>query len=305
MKRFFQFRIVCLAGLAGLLIASPLLALTGGGSRGAKSAQSYLGVDIVDVEPEQVSVLHLRDAKGAEIIRVDHDGPAGKAGLREHDVVLRINDQSIENEEQFRHTLRETPAGRSITLTLSRDGQILTVSTQLANRVEVERRAWGQHFTVPEPASTAPAASGPDDTSVVNPPMGRSFMAGHLLSVPYTGLVLDSIGTQLAEFFGARNGRGLLVHSVEPNSPAAVAGVHAGDVVIRVNGSTVASKSEWSRAMHDAKGRPAEVTLLRDHHEVIVMVATESRKHGLLQWPGSEKGSEKPEHAEVCSSCVF
>jgi len=283
------------------LLSAPLLAMRTG-SHTSKPSQSYLGVDIIDVEPEQVNVLHLRDGKGAEITRVDHDGPAGKAGLREHDVVLKVNDQTIENEEQFRKALRETPAGRSISLTLSRDGQVLTVTAQLANRAEVERRAWEQHFTVPEPQTTENYPPAPDVVAVTPPPPGHGFISGHLLWTPHTGLMLETMGAQLADFFGARNGKGLLVHSVEANSPAAMAGVRAGDVVVRVNGGTIGSKADWTRAVHDAKGRPAEVTLLRDRHEVTVMMPTDGKKRSSLRFPPTGVAKDVP--APVIVACM-
>jgi serine protease Do len=284
-----------------LLSASSVMAMRTG-SRVPKPSQSYLGVDIVDVEPDQVSVLRLRDAKGAEITRVDHDGPAGKAGLREHDVVLKVNDLAIENEEQFRKALRETPAGKSVALTLSREGQMMTVTAQLANRAEVERRAWEQHFTVPEPLATENYPPVPDVAVVAPPPSSHGFISGHLLWTPYTGLMLDIMGTQLAEFFGAKNGKGLLVRSVEPNSPAAVAGIRAGDVVVRVNGGTIGSKADWTRAIHDAKGRPAEVTLLRERHEVTLNLPTDGKKRSSLQFPGA--GTAQDPASAVIMACL-
>ncbi|ADV84066.1 PDZ domain-containing protein [Terriglobus saanensis] len=282
------------------LLSAPIVAMHTG-SHTPKPSQSYLGVDIVDVEPEQVSVLHLHDSKGAEITRVDHDGPAGKAGLREHDVILKVNDQTIENEEQFRKALRETPAGHNVALTLSRDGQMLSVTAQLANRAEVERRAWEQHYTVPEPQTTEnypPVA----EAAPAGTPIVHGFITGHLLWTPYTGLMMDTMGAQLAEFFGAKNGKGLLVHSVEANSPAAMAGVRAGDVVVRVNGGTIGSKADWARAVRDAKGRPAEVTLLRERHEVTVMMPTDGKKRSSLRFPGASVAKDVP--APVIMACL-
>ena len=58
-----------------------------------------------DVSPEQVTALRLTEARGAVIIHIDHDGPAGKAGLRERDVILQMNGQVIEGEEQVRRML--------------------------------------------------------------------------------------------------------------------------------------------------------------------------------------------------------
>src|SRR5579864_5242941 len=62
---------------------------TGGGS--ASHPQGYLGVDIRDVGDSQMAALKLKESRGAEVIHVDHDGPAGKAELREQDVILQMN----------------------------------------------------------------------------------------------------------------------------------------------------------------------------------------------------------------------
>ena len=59
---------------------------------------AYLGVDISDVSPDRVAELKLKDEHGVEITMVDEDAPAGKAGLRAHDVILSLNGNPIENE---------------------------------------------------------------------------------------------------------------------------------------------------------------------------------------------------------------
>lgn len=264
--------------------AQPVHALHAGAA-GARGSRSYLGVDISDVSDDQVASLKLKEARGAQITRVDHDGPAGKAGLMVRDVVLKLNGQQIEGEEQFRRMLREIPAGRAITLLISRNGQVLDVSAQLADRAEVERRAWAEHYIVPEPVPQGTYMS-EDEVPVPapsSPSAGRSFIGSHLtFSQTYTGADLDTMGRQLAQFFGAHDGKGLLVNSVDSNSPAAQAGIHAGDVIVRVNGTIMSSKGAWARALHDCKGRPATVQLLRDHQPVTVTLSTDGKKRGSI-----------------------
>ena len=116
-------------------------------SAGASAhAQGYLGVELRDVSDEEVAALKLKEPRGAEIVRVDHDAPAGKAVCRSEDVILQMNGQVIEGKDQLRRMLRETPAGRTVTLMISRDGQQMTITTQTANRETVERQAWEQRY---------------------------------------------------------------------------------------------------------------------------------------------------------------
>ncbi len=95
---------------------------------------SYLGVDISDVTTERLSALKLKEEKGVEVTMVDQDAPAGKAGIKEHDVILTMNGTSIESGAQLRRMIHEMPPGRVVTFGLSRDGQPMTVKVQLADK---------------------------------------------------------------------------------------------------------------------------------------------------------------------------
>src|SRR5215471_7403719 len=59
--------------------------------------RSYLGVDVRDITADRVSALKLREERGVEITTVDQDAPAGKAGLKEHDVILEFNGTKVES----------------------------------------------------------------------------------------------------------------------------------------------------------------------------------------------------------------
>ena len=289
MKRALGFAMVLLAASA---VATQCARASGAGAPPAHLAQGYLGVDVRDVTEDQLAALKLKEARGAEIVLVDHDAPAGKAGLREHDVILRVNGQAIAGEEQLRRMLRESPPGTPLTLLISRDGQQITVTTQTANRDEVERQAWEQHLTVPEPEAppveidssgffVAPASPAPSAR-------GNSFLGALVMDPSYTGAMLETMSSQLAEFFGAPGGTGLLVRSVEANSPASLAGMRAGDVVVRANAKPVASSADWTKAIKDSHGRPLAVVVLRDKKEQTLTLTPDSKRRSSLQQPSQD-----------------
>jgi serine protease Do len=268
----------------------------GAGQHGnvAHASQGYLGIDVRDIPDEHVASLHLREARGAEIIRVDHDGPAGKMGLRERDVVVQMNGISIDGEEQIRRLLRESAPGRTVMLVISRDGQQMTLTAQMADRSQVEKEAWEQHLVSPAgpqaPATGLPseesfASTGSPSAPAPTSRYSKSFIGTLLMSPSYTGAMLEVMGPQLAQFFGVEGRTGLLVRSVENNSPAAQAGMKAGDVVVHANTRTVATMSDWAKTIREAKGRPVSVIVLRDKQEKTLTLTPDGKKRSELELP--------------------
>ena len=93
------------------------------------------------------------------------------------------------------------------------------------------------------------------------------------------------MGRQLAEFFGATNGAGLLVRSVDGNSPADDAGLKAGDVVVKINSISVANGNDWTKTVHDNRGKPVPIVVLRDKHEQTLTLTPDGKKRSSL-WQG-------------------
>lgn len=259
----------------------------GHGAAAAPTAQGFLGIGFRDVAEDRVSLLRLKEARGAEVVQVDHDGPAGIAGLTEHDVIQQVNGQTIEGEEQLRRVLREIPIGHTVAIAFSRYGQQQTITVQMADRAVLERQAWEQHLSVPEPSRPsglrgnsfmggAPITAPPD-------PHGHSLIPSIMLNSSYTGVVLEMIGPQLAQYFGSPGGNGLLVRSVDPDSPAAAAGLRAGDVVVQANSVIITGTSEWYKLVRENKGKSVSVVIMRDRQEQTLVLVPDSKKRSSLE----------------------
>ncbi|HEX4038148.1 MAG TPA: PDZ domain-containing protein [Acidobacteriaceae bacterium] len=247
-------------------------------------SQGYLGVGMRDVDTERASQLRLKDVRGAEIVTVDHDAPAAKAGLRIHDVILGMNNQPIDGQAQLTRMLHDTPAGRTVTLLISRDGQIMTLTAQLADRATIEANAWSQHIPVPDPDT--------DGFSLPASGFGNNFIPTLGSNPFYTGLDLDMLGPQLANYFGVHDGQGLLVTRVDDNSPGSAAGLRAGDVITKVNGQTIATTNQWMHAIHANRGKQVQLTVIRDRKEnVVPMMAGRSKEKGGLDTPDAGSGA--------------
>jgi len=300
MRRKFELGLMLLPLLSALLLlfvcaaaraVPPATALHSSHAATAARAPGYLGIGFHDLTDEQAATLHLKNPRAVEIVMVDHDGPAGKSGLRVHDIIVALNGQAITGAEALRRMIRDTGAGVSVALSVLRDGRTLQVNAQLADREAVERNAWvGVAAPDPPPAGDGPPASAfsgnfPSDPAPPPPARGESFLGSMLHMAPFTGLAMEPMEPQLRVFFGAPQEMGLLVQMVMPNSPAAFAGLHAGDVVLRANNLPLRSGSDWTRRLHTAHGQPLTLTVLRDKHELTLTLTPDPRKHSALQWP--------------------
>ena len=91
----------------------------------------------------------------------------------------------------------------------------------------------------------------------------------------WPGVFLQQLDEELAGVLGAPGGKGALVASVEPDSPAARGGLKPGDIVIGVAGKAVQKQRDMAEAVADAKpGSTVAVAVLRNgrrmEHQVAV-----------------------------------
>ena len=68
------------------------------------------------------------------------------------------------------------------------------------------------------------------------------------------------------------------VRSVIDNSPAALAGMRAGDVVIRADSKPVATTNDWAKAVKNSHGHPLSITVMRDKKEQTLTLTPDGKK---------------------------
>ncbi len=245
--------------------STPFIVRSGGFGGG-----SYLGVYISEVNAEDVSQLGLKREYGARIEDVSDDSPAQKAGLQADDVIVGWNGSQVESAAQLRRMVTETPAGREVKLEVIRDKKNQDVTVEIAERESMVRSF---SFRGPAPGQIEELKErmrvGGEGTGWHSPAVGNvfAFMGGGRL-----GVGIQSVGDQLGEYFGLDGRDGVLVTSVEEDSPAEKAGLKAGDIILSVGGTPIDGTGEVARAIREAEQGPIAVGILRDRKERNVTV---------------------------------
>ena len=227
---------------------------------------SWLGVGVAEVTPEKVKELRLPAERGALLGKIVPDSPAAKAGLKENDVIIEINGQRVEGSEQFRRMIREIPSGRTAQLSVWRDGRQQTVTVTLG-KSEAEHR----HAMVAATPGTF-AFHMPDLQELPALEGLRNFnfsVSGHAR----LGIDAEDLEGDFGNYFGAPDGEGVLVRNVFENSPAAKAGLKAGDVITSMDGERIRSASELrEKLMQKKDAKTVKLGLLRNRSELSLTV---------------------------------
>jgi len=230
---------------------------------GMLTGGTYLGVNLCEISSDRARELKLKEAYGVEITRVEENSPAEKAGLKAGDVVLEYNGQRVEGMEQFGRLVRETPAGREVRLEISRNGVTQTIVATLQSRKMKSFATTIPNMEIPE---------------IHMPDMPQIFTAWRS---PRLGVETESLGSQLAVYFGVKEG--VLVRSVVKESAAEKAGIKAGDVITKVDGTTVTTPNELVNALHAAASKGSfPVEIVRDRHESTITVTLEDHSGELF-----------------------
>ena len=220
-----------------------------------------IGATVRDVSVEESRSAKLAQPEGAYVTRVEASGPAAKAGIATGDIIVEFDGERVRSARQLSRLVRESADGRSVRTAFLRNG-----SRQTAEMTPDSNQAW---VTLPDFSQLERQMR---DLSQrfefdYNGPGGRGWGGWAGGTRGRFGASLAPVSDQLAAYFGVE--RGALVSSVEMDSPAARAGLKAGDVITSMNGRTVAAVSDVLDEVRRAdSGASIAITVMRDKKEL-------------------------------------
>jgi serine protease Do len=222
---------------------------------------SRIGVTARELDAAEME--RLKVTGGVFLDTVTADGPAAKAGMRSQDVIVEFDGERVRSVRQFTRLVRETPSTRSVKAVVVRDGKRteLNVTPAEAESVDVAIDADRIRRQVEEMAAR------------IRPFEGFEFP---LIWPARLGVGVHELTPDLAAYFGARDG--VLVASVTADSPAAKAGVKAGDVITSVDGRDITSAADLARELRTSStDRDVTLGIVRDKKTMTVSAMIEAR----------------------------
>ena len=239
--------------------------------------RGWLGVSIEENEEGKVG-----------IIAIEKESPAELAKLKEGDIVLKIEREEVASTKMLAKEIRKRKPGKTITLKIERNGKEIDVKVKLGEyseknvRIELESKFPRLFFAPkpPKPPLVPKLRALRKLPKPPEPPEPKIFSWG-LEHRKYIGIYLEEINRELSEYFGVKEGRGLLVAKITKDSPAEKAGLKVGDVIVKADGIRTERARDLTGVIQDKeKGERIKLELLRNKKVRSVEVEIEEERSG-------------------------
>lgn len=240
---------------------------------------AFLGIFMAELERETIDELDYPESGGVLVTEVIEDSPAEGAGLMKHDIIYSIDGRKVEDPAELSGMVGEKDPGDEIEIVMYRDGKKKKVDVELGERkkayvtidIDEDGRGDRRWFNM-RPLGGGGRIWMDDDGGVMMDAFGNRWRLG---------LELHSMDEDLAGYFDAGKGEGLLVLGVVEGSPAGEAGVRAGDVLVSVGGTDISEMDDVLEALEDVED---------DEKVEIVVIRRGDRKKFGVELDEAEKG---------------
>jgi len=172
--------------------------------------RGWLGVEIQEVTPDLAQSFGLAQPIGALVANVDPTGPAAKSGIQRGDIIINFNGQQVQDEHQLPELVAQTTIGSTVPVEVIRNGKHVKIEAKIGELKDQE------------------IASAKDNEPGSN-----------------WGLQVQTITPEIASQLNLQSTKGVVIAGVQPDSPAADAGLQQGDVVLEVNHTKINSVDDF------------------------------------------------------------
>ena len=245
---------------------------------------AYLGIQTVEVTKDNFSKYGLREVRGVAVEKVVEGSPAEKAGLQAGDVIVRFNSDEVTSARKLTRLIGEVSPDHQVRLTVIRGGGereiVATAGKRPMPKFEEGGFTWtrpnapdfpqGEFQRIPRMERRPGMETLPP--GVPGEPFVYTFGSGRRIGVTVTGLT-----KQLGDHFGVASG--VMISEVRVDSPAAKAGLKAGDIIVEAEGKEVKGEGDLMRVIQEKKEGDVTLTIVRDRNRQTIRVTPEEVKN--------------------------
>lgn len=189
--------------------------------------RGFLGVSLQPIDPDLAEAFGSDSTQGALIADVVEGSPAEKGGLKQGDIIVKMNGYPVKSPGQLRNDIVLLPPGTQVELTINRGGEMLLIPVVLGES-------------------------------------GANTLVSSTTSSRHLGFSVDNLTNENIQLFHfSQDDKGVVVVSVEPNTPASAAGIKPGFLIIAVNHQKVTNVTEFNDALKNIKSGQRILLLMR------------------------------------------
>jgi len=200
---------------------------------GGTVTRGFLGVQIENLDADMAEVSGLdRTTNGIFIQGVLEKSPADEAGLKERDVIVKLNGDQVISSSDFRNKISMTRPGKQVELVVMRGSREKALDVRVGELPESEEMRTARR------GSTAPE------------------------TMKKLGIAVQDLDNDAAEALGYKGESGVLITQVTPGSPAFEKGLRRGDLIQEVNDQQVGNLDEFQEIMDNVPDDKRVILLL-------------------------------------------
>ncbi|MCX6826579.1 MAG: PDZ domain-containing protein [candidate division Zixibacteria bacterium] len=255
---------VLLFALLVILMALPLWATSPDNEKVIiESSGAWLGVYTQSVDEDLKDAFKLETDRGVIINQVVPNSPADKAGLKQGDIILSLDGDSVITPEQLAELVGKHNPNDAVKIKVIRKNKQETITATLGSREDESAPKFnGGRIALPRVFSKSYGFKQNVMADRYTCPTGRRV-----------GVTLQSLNSQLGDYFGVKDGQGALITEVIEDSPAKKAGLKAGDVITNIDTDRIEDPGDVQDLIARAKkGDKLTLTLLREKKEIVLAV---------------------------------